>query len=93
MDQSKTFVITRYDRYNHSQKGDERDRRYRHSEKGVARAKRFYDRYGGKKKYEMDAYYRIQDEAGFHAPTRIFYPGFRFIKALKALENAEIVEI
>lgn len=39
---------------------------------------------------ERERYHRIQDEAGCHWGVRSFYPAYRF---LKALENAEIVEV
>ena len=40
--------------------------------------------------YQRRRYKEIQDEAGCHMEVRIFYPGFRL---LKALTEAEVIEI
>lgn len=65
--------------------------RYNQSCKGRQRRKNFFARYdGGKAAYERRDYHRMQEEAGCHMAPRLFYPGYRL---LKALETAEVVEI
>ena len=68
-----------------------------HSEAGTARRKRQDAKRRSdpncriiRANNEKERYHRIQDEAGFHSEIRDFYPGFGL---LKALENAEVIEI
>ena len=88
----RTFIVPfdRHFRYNLSAKGQARTKRYDDSEKGKLRHEKFYANHGGKRAYDMERHYRIQNEAGCHAHPNTFYPGYRFINALT---NAEVVEI
>ena len=77
-------------RYKHTPKGIVARLRFDHSEKRKMIQERFYAKHGGQATYEVGNYHRIQEEAGCHWDVPIFYPAYRFIKAL---ENAEVVEI
>ncbi len=76
--------------YNQSEKGKARNLRYEQSEKGLAARKR-YTTSGRRAESNKNWYHRIQDEAGYHRDPRLWYPGYRFLKALQ--ENPEVVEI
>ena len=72
------------------------NKRYDHSAKGRARTRRWYHSPKNKEwwlahpTYQVDRYHRIQEMASCYQKINIFYPGYRFIKAL---ENAKVVEI
>ncbi len=83
-------ISNKHYRYNHSAKGQARTKRYDLSDKGKMTKANFYAKHGGMRVYQMERYYRIQDEAGYHTKINTFYPGFRI---LRALANAPMVEI
>ena len=76
--------------------GHDVDKRYEHSPKGLARKRRWNQSpqkkafYHDHPHYYYERYYRLQDEYGCHSDIVDWYPGYRIIKAL---ENAEVVEI
>ena len=73
--------------------GRAQSQRYRNTPWGYAVLREWVERNtlsGKLAEYERERYHRIQDEAGCHSKIGTFYPAYRF---LKALENAEIVEV
>lgn len=64
--------------------------KYNHTEKGRARHRRGEQGRGCRPDYKRELYHRHQEEAGCHMDVRNFLPGYRLIKAL---QTAEIIEI
>ena len=80
MEQCGKIYMVQFDRY----------WRYNHSPKGLARWRKSEQGRGSRADYKRERYHRIQEEAGCYWDIQDFYPAYRL---LKALEDAEVVEV